>query len=75
MGVVEHIRKVAAIEEGRRSFQELTAPGAPRALDVVLMKKAGAADPALLAIAGAIRPARPLAMYEELGGIYRQKER
>ena len=71
MSVVASIRKVAALQEGRRAFTELTSPEGACALDVVLMKKAGAAgaaDRTLLAIAGAIRPSGPLAMYEELGG-------
>jgi hypothetical protein len=63
-----YIRKVAAIEQGRRSFEQLTAQCVPRAVDVAIMQKEGSADPALLAIAGAIKPEGPLAMYEELGG-------
>lgn len=69
MGVVERIRKTAAFVEGRRNFKELTSGEVP-ALDLVLMRKASAADPALLAVAGAVRPEAPLAAYEELGGTY-----
>ena len=70
MGVVELIRKTAALEEGRRSFMELTKREVP-ALDLVLMQKAGAADRELLKIAAALRPDRPLATYENLGGTFR----
>ena len=69
MGVVQLIRKTAAVEAGRRAFEALTG-GAPSALDKVLMQKAGAADQELLAIAAAVRPHRPLAAYEDLGGQY-----
>lgn len=73
MGLVDAIRKTAALEEGRRSFEELTSPDVP-ALDLVLMQKAAAADPVLLAVAGAVRPDCPLATYEELGGTYTSEE-
>lgn len=69
MGEVDLIRKTAAREEGRRAFEELTSSELP-ALDAVLMQKAGAADPELLAIAGAVSPEHPLATYESLGGTY-----
>lgn len=69
MGIIELIRKTAAAEEGRRCFDELTSHRVP-AVDLVLMRKAGSADPSLLAIAGALRPERPLATYEALGGMY-----
>jgi hypothetical protein len=69
MGVVEQIRKAAAVEAGRQAFGELTS-SAVSAVDQVLMQKAGAADQALLIIAAVIRPDRPLTTYEELGGQY-----
>jgi hypothetical protein len=69
MDLLTHIRKTAALEEGRRNFHELTS-GEVSPLDAVLMQKAGAADPELLAIAGAVSPDRPLAAYENLGGTY-----
>jgi len=72
MRLVDSIRKTAALEEGRRSFEELAGRRgrSASALDLVLMRKAGAADPSLLAIAGALCPERPLATYEAVGGTY-----
>jgi hypothetical protein len=69
MSTADDIRKAAALGDGWRALAELAAPR-QAALDHVLLQKAASADPALLAIAAALRPDRPLATYEDLGGTY-----
>jgi hypothetical protein len=73
MSFADHIRKTATLEEGERALEELTA-SRPAALDEVLLQKAARAEPQLLAIAASLRPDRPLATFEELGGTYAPAE-
>ena len=69
MFLADDIRKTAMLGEGERAHEGRTA-SRPAALDVLLLQKAARAEPALLAVAASLRPDRPLATYEELGGTY-----
>jgi hypothetical protein len=67
---VAEIRKIAAVQAGKRYLEERSSPVKLAAVDEVLLHKAGSADPELLGVAAALRPDNPLAAYEDLGGEY-----
>lgn len=72
---IQAIRKLASIEAGRRFFD-----GADQALPevsvleaVMLHKAASAKSVELFGYASMMRPEDPFSMYEEMGGLYKDK--
>lgn len=68
---IDRIRQAAAIEAGRRFFEEAPAPSAHAINQIEFAKVASVRSRDLFTTACLLRPENPFAMYEEMGGQYK----
>lgn len=68
---IDRIRQAAAIETGRRFFEEAPAPSMHAVNQIEFAKVSSVRNRDLFTTACLLRPADPFAMYEEMGGQYK----
>jgi len=71
---IDRIRQAAAIETGRRFFEEAPAPSVHAVNQIEFAKVSSVRHRDLFTTACLLRPEDPFAMYEEMGGQYQVRD-